>query len=88
MLKITLTSPKTNKIDSDRKKYYQMYREAGIDGLDYSLFKFTEKNGYEPGIFTRSTDEIIEKYLAAEKEELERYGLEVGQTHGPLPTWR
>jgi sugar phosphate isomerase/epimerase len=65
-----------------------MYKEAGIDGLDYSLSKFTEKNGYAPNFFAMSTDEIIEKHLAKEKEELDRYSLEVCQTHSPYPVWR
>lgn len=88
MLKISLTNPKNNQIDSNREKYYQMYREAGIDGLDYSLYKFNEKNGYEANFFTKSTDEIIETYLAKEKDEIERFGLEVCQTHAPFPVWR
>ena len=88
MLKISLINPRINHIHSDKEKYYQMYRDAGIDGLDYSLYKFTEKNGYEPKFFEMSAEEIIEKYLAGEKEQLDRYGLEVCQTHAPSPTWR
>ncbi len=88
MLKISLTNPRICQIDSDREKYYQLYNKAGIGGLDYSLYKFTEKNGYEPNFFAMSTDEIIEKHLAKEKEELDRYGLLVCQTHAPYPTWR
>lgn len=88
MLKISLDNTKLNKIDSNRTAYYQMYKDTGIDGLDFSFFKFTEKNGYEPNFFSMSTDEIIEKHLRAEKEEIDRFGLEVCQTHAPYPTWR
>ena len=88
MHKISLLNAKINKIDSDREKYFQMYKEAGIDGLDYSINKFTEKNGYASNFFSMSTDEIIEKHVAKEKEELDRFGLEVCQTHSPFPTWR
>jgi len=88
MLKISLINPKINKIDADREKYYRLYKNAGIDGLDYSIYKFTEKNGYEPKFFEMSAEEIIEKHLAKEKEELDRYGLEVCQTHAPSPTWK
>ena len=87
MLKISLDNLKLNRIDADRAAYYQMYRNAGIDGLDYSFFKFKDRNGYEPRFFEMSTDEIIEKHLRAEKEELERFGLEVCQTHAPYPSW-
>ncbi|MBO4979741.1 MAG: sugar phosphate isomerase/epimerase [Clostridia bacterium] len=88
MLKISLINPRINRIDSDREAYFQMYKEAGIDGLDYTIGKFTEKNGYEPDFFAMSTEEIIEKHVAKEKEELDRFGLEVCQTHSPFPTWR
>lgn len=88
MLKISLINPKINHINSDKEKYYQLYREAGIDGLDYSIYKFTEQNGYEPKFFEMSAEEIIEKYLQREKEQLDRYGLEVCQTHAPSPTYR
>lgn len=88
MLKISLINPRINHLHSDKEKYYQMYRDAGIDGLDYSIYKFTEENGYEPRFFEMSAQEIIEKHLAGEKEQLDRYGLEVCQTHAPSPTWR
>lgn len=88
MLKISLINPRINHLHSDKEKYYQMYRDAGIDGLDYSIYKFTEENGYEPRFFEMSAQEIIEKHLAQEKEQLDRYGLEVCQTHAPSPTWR
>ncbi|MBO4979742.1 MAG: sugar phosphate isomerase/epimerase [Clostridia bacterium] len=88
MLKISLINPKLNPVNADREKYYRLYREARIDGLDYSIYKFTEQNGYEPRFFEMSAEEIIEKYLAKEKEELDRYGLEVCQTHAPSPTYR
>ncbi|MBE6662749.1 MAG: sugar phosphate isomerase/epimerase [Ruminococcaceae bacterium] len=88
MLKISLINPKINHIHADREKYYRMYQETGIDGLDYSLYKFTEKNGYESDFFAMSAEEIIEKHLAKEKEELDRYGLAVCQTHSICPTWR
>ena len=88
MLKISLINTTINRIDSDRVAYYQMYKDTGIDGLDYSFFKFTEKNGYGANFFAQSTDEIIEKHLRAEKEEIDRFGLEVCQTHAPFPTWR
>lgn len=88
MLKISLINPKINKIDSDRETYFRLYKETGIDGLDYTISKFTEKNGYEANFFAMSTEEIIEKYLAKEKEEIDRFGLDVCQTHAPYPTWR
>ncbi len=88
MLKISLINPKINPIGSDKEKYYQMYKETGIDGLDYSFYKFTEKNGYEADFFRMNSEEIVEKYLASEKELLDRYGLEVCQTHSPYPVWR
>ena len=88
MLKISLINPKLAPVNADREKYYKLYRDAGIDGLDYSIYKFVEKNGYEPKFFEMSLEEIVEKYLRAEKEELDRYGLLVCQTHAPSPTYR
>ena len=88
MLKISLTNPCLASLQADRASIYQMYRETGVDGLDYSFFNFTEKNGYDANIFEKSSEEIIETVLRADKDLLDRYGLRACQTHAPYPVWR
>ena len=88
MHKISLINPRLAPADADRAAIYQMYKDTGIDGLDYSFFNFSEKNGYEPNFFKKSSEEIIETVLKKDKELLDRYGLEACQTHAPFPVWR
>lgn len=88
MLKISVQNDILFNPGVENEDYYRMYRDAGIDGVDYSLFNQNEKNGYPAEIFRKSTDEIIETVIGPDKEKLDRYGLSVCQTHSPFPVYR
>lgn len=87
MLKVSLQNELLFKPGIDNETYYRMYRDAGIDGVDYTLFNVNEKDGFPDKIFRKSTEEIIETVIGPDKEKLERYGLSVFQTHSPFPTY-
>ena len=75
--------------DADLDKIYGMLREAGIDGIDFSLeaSTFGVKNGYEDWFFKKDMSEL-KTILSRFKEALDRNGLVVNQTHTPFPTMK
>ena len=75
--------------DTDLDRIYGMLREAGIDGIDFSLeaSTFSAKNGYEDWFFKKDITEL-KTILSRFRDALDRNGLVVNQTHSPFPTMK
>ena len=85
MLKLSIQSGRFARNDDKLDGFLAQIKEAGIDGVDFPLYAFQNKEN--PRFFDKPLDEIIE-ILRPLKEALDRHGLIVCQTHSPFPTYK
>ena len=86
MRKISIASSILHKSSTDINAVCKMYKENGIDGVDFGFDCYTTGNGHRDKFFSSQTIEELKSFFTPYKEAFERHGIEVVQTHPPFPT--
>ena len=89
MLKTSITKFDLFHPDANLDVFFKMYKDAGIDGIDFS-FDYLRTCPYAPfgrQFFKKSIDEI-KKILSVYKNAFEKHGIVVAQTHSPSPIYK
>lgn len=85
MLKISIQTARFARNNAELDGFLAQIKEAGIDGVDFPLYAFQNKEN--PRFFDKELEEILE-IVRPLKEALDRHGLIVTQTHSPFPTYK
>ena len=88
MRRISISASILHKADTDLNKVCAMYKENGIDGVDFGFDFYTTGNGHRDKFFSTQTIEELKAFFTPYKEAFERHGIEVVQTHPPFPTFK
>ena len=88
MRRISISASILHKADPDLNKVCAMYKENGIDGVDFGFDFYTTGNGHRDKFFSTQTIEELKAFFTPYKEAFERHGIEVVQTHPPFPTFK
>ena len=86
MRKISIAASILHKSTADIDAVCKMYKENGIDGVDFGFDCYTAGNGYRDKFFSSQTIDELKAFFAPYKEAFERHGITVVQTHPPFPT--
>ena len=86
MRKISIAASILHKSTADIDAVCKMYKENGIDGVDFGFDCYTAANGYRDKFFSSQTIEELKAFFAPYKEAFDRHGITVVQTHPPFPT--
>ncbi len=84
MHKISILYSKIYAPDADLDALLSRVKAAGIDGFDFSLYVFEQR---EPGFYDKPLPQLLETFRPF-KEAFLRHGLAVCQTHSPLPSYK
>jgi len=88
MHKISIASYILHKADADIDAVCKMYRENGIEGVDFGFDCYTVRNGHGENFFSSKTIDELKTFFTTYKEAFERHGIEVCQTHPPFPVYK
>lgn len=88
MRKISIAASILHKVDVDIDTVCSMYKENGIDGVDFGFDCYTTGNGHREKFFSSQTIDELKAFFTPYKEAFERHGLAVCQTHPPFPVHR
>jgi sugar phosphate isomerase/epimerase len=86
MRKISIASSILHKASADIDAVCKMYKENGIDGVDFGFDCYTVANGHRDRFFSGQSMDELKAFFTPYKEAFERHGIEVVQTHPPFPT--
>lgn len=86
MRKISIAASILHKSTADIDAVCKMYKENGIDGVDFGFDCYTASNGYRDKFFSSQTIDELKAFFAPYKEAFDRHGITVVQTHPPFPT--
>lgn len=86
MRKISIASSILHKADANIDAVCKMYKENGIDGVDFGFDCYTVSNGHRDKFFSGQTIDELKTFFTKYKEAFERHGITVVQTHPPFPT--
>lgn len=86
MHKISIAASILHKKDADLDAVCKMYKENGIDGVDFGFDCYTVANGYRDKFFSSQSIDELKAFFTPYKEAFERHGITVCQTHPPFPT--
>ena len=86
MHKISVAASILHKKDADLDAVCKMYKENGIDGVDFGFDCYTPSQGYREKFFSSQSIDELKAFFTPYKEAFERHGIEVCQTHPPFPT--
>ena len=89
MLKTSITKFDLFKPDADLDAFLKMYKDAGIDGIDFS-FDYLRVCPYPPfgRPFYKKDIEELKSILSVYKDAFEKHGIVVAQTHSPSPIYK
>ena len=88
MRKISIAAGILHKANADIDAICSMYKENGIDGVDFGFYSYTVGNGYHEKFFSSQTIDELKAIFTPYKEAFERHGIEVVQTHAPFPSYK
>lgn len=88
MRKISIAASILHKADTDIDAVCKMYKENGIDGVDFGFDCYTAGNGHREKFFSSQTIDELKAFFTPYKEAFERHGITVCQTHPPFPTFK
>ena len=88
MRKISIASSILHKSSTDINAVCKMYKENGIDGVDFGFDYYTTGNGHRDKFFSSQTIDELKAFFTPYKEAFERHGIQVVQTHPPFPTFK
>ncbi len=88
MYKTGIAAAILHKPDADIDAVCKMYKENGIDGVDFGFDCYVTALGYPEKFFSSQTIDELKAFFTPYKQTFEKYGIEVIQTHPPFPTYK
>ena len=88
MRRISIAASILHKASTNLDAVCTMYKENGIDGVDFGFDCYTVGNGFREKFFSSQTIDELKAFFTPYKEAFERHGIEVVQTHPPFPTFK
>ena len=88
MRRISIAASILHKSSTNLDAVCAMYKENGIDGVDFGFDCYTVGNGFREKFFSSQTIDELKAFFTPYKEAFARHGIEVVQTHPPFPTFK
>lgn len=88
MYKVSVAASILHKADANIDAICKMYKDNGIDGVDFGFDCYTVSNGHREKFFSSQSIDELKAFFTPYKEAFERHGIAVYQTHPPFPTYK
>ena len=88
MYKVSVSAPMLHAFGANIDAVCKMYKENGIEGVDFGFYSYTAASGYGEKFFSSRSIDELKAFFTPYREAFEKYGIEVVQTHPPFPTYK